>query len=77
MPKKHSYPQGPVSHIPQHLQDANKNPVTLELIKEMTKEQPSTLPQLHPKLGVGHFALPLQRLHFSYCSHNGDSQGLM
>lgn len=34
------------------------------------------VPRLLPANGIGHFVLPLVRLHFSYCSHNGDSAGL-
>lgn len=33
------------------------------------------IPMLQPMNGVGHFVLPLQRLHLSYCSHYGDSAG--
>lgn len=34
------------------------------------------IPPLHPQNGIGHFVLPLQRIHLSYCSHNECSRGL-
>lgn len=34
------------------------------------------VPILTPINGLGHFVLPLQRIHIAYCSHAGDSTGV-
>jgi len=65
---------------PAHLQQSPaKHPAALALIKATCDPSgsatggESVVPELKTKNGVGHFVLPLQRIHFTYCSHCGDS----
>lgn len=62
---------------PSHLRSPSKSPIALETVKKaMAKtaaKDEGHIPDLKPQNGVGHFVLPLQRIHFTYCSHNGDS----
>lgn len=59
---------------PAHLKAPSKSPTALGIIKKITAvSNEASIPDVKVRNGVGHFVLPLQRLHFTYCSHCGDS----
>ena len=61
---------------PAHLRSPSKSPVALEMVKKAMRvpaKDEGYIPDLKAQNGVGHFVLPLQRIHFTYCSHCGDS----
>lgn len=60
---------------PAHMKAPSKSPTALSIVKKETTPvlNEASIPDLKVRNGVGHFVLPLQRLHFTYCSHCGDS----
>lgn len=61
---------------PRHLRAPSKSPVAASIVRRAMEVQPDTIPALQPRNGAGHYVLPLQRIHFTYCSHCGDSHGI-